>query len=60
MGSVEELIEKKGNMLLKLLDLMEGKEVKTRMDLSGIQFQVGKNVIKLSGEVEFTVVRKSK
>jgi hypothetical protein len=60
MGVIEELMEKKGEMAIKLLDLLEGKEVKTSMNLEGITLNVGKTKVKLDGEIVFTLSRKSK
>jgi len=60
MGIFEEIMEKKGDLLIKFLDLMEGKEVRTTMNLDGVQLNVGKTIIKLDGEIVFTVLRKPK
>ncbi len=60
MGVIEELMEKKGDLIMKLLDIIEGKEIKTKMNLDGVELRIGKTDIKLDGEIVFTLARKSK
>lgn len=60
MGIIEELMEKKGDLIMKLLDIIEGKEIKTKMNLDGVELRIGKTDIKLDGEIVFTLARKSK
>jgi len=60
MGIFEELLEKKGDIIVKLLDIIEGREVKTKMELSGVELKFGKTDIKLDGEIIFTLARKPK
>ncbi|HLD57352.1 MAG TPA: hypothetical protein VJA47_03545 [archaeon] len=54
---MEELLKNKEQLLLKALEFMEGKETSTKLNLSGIQFSLGNTQVKLSGEVEITLVR---
>ncbi len=56
MGVIEELLKNKEEILIKLLEVMEGKEAKARVNLDGIELSVGKSSIKLNGEIEFTFV----
>lgn len=60
MGTLDEILSGKGGTLAKLFDLMEGREVRTVLDLNDVQFRVGKNTIRLKGEIELTVVRPKK
>ncbi len=57
MDILQELLKNKEQLLLKALDFMEGKETGTKLNLSGIEFNVGNTLVKLSGEVEITLVR---
>ncbi|MBI4163442.1 MAG: hypothetical protein HY512_01150 [Candidatus Aenigmarchaeota archaeon] len=57
MDILQELLKNKEQMLLKVLDYMEGRETSTKLNLSGMQFNLGNTLVKLNGEVEITVVR---
>ncbi|MBU0530419.1 MAG: hypothetical protein ABIH52_02990 [Candidatus Aenigmatarchaeota archaeon] len=57
---IEEILGKNAGALMKLFELIEGKEVKTKVNLDGVEFKVGKTSIVLNGEVEFSLVRKKK
>ncbi len=57
MDLLQELLKNKEQMLLKVLEFMEGKETSTKLNLSGMQFNLGNTLVKLSGEVEITVAR---
>jgi ribosomal protein L10 len=56
MGLMGEIIENKEELVVKLLDVLQGKEATARVKLDGVKFNVGKVAIKLSGEVDFTFV----
>lgn len=56
MGILEEILKNKEEIIIKFLQVLEGKEVKTKVNLDGIKFNVGKSTVKLEGEVEFTFV----
>lgn len=56
MGIIEEILKNKEEILVRLLQVLEGKETSARVNLDGIEFKVGKSAIKLSGNVEFTFV----
>jgi len=57
---IEELLGKNSEIIAKIFDLIEGREVKTRINLDGVTFTIGKTKINLSGEVEFGLLRKKK
>lgn len=56
MGIIEEVLKNKEEILIKLLEVMEGKEASASVNLDGIELAVGKSAIKLKGSVEFTFV----
>jgi len=56
MGIVEEILKNKEEILIRFLQVMEGKEASAKVNLDGIEFKVGKSAIKLNGNVEFTFV----
>ena len=56
MGLIEELIKSKEDLLIKLLQVIEGKETGIRVNLDGVKFNVGDVNIKLKGDVEFTFI----
>ncbi len=57
MTIVEELIKNKEEILIKVLQFMEGKEASTKLNLNGIQFKVGGTLVKLNGEVEIALLK---
>lgn len=56
MGVIEELLKNKEEILVKLLEVLEGKETRAKVNLDGIELSAGKSTIKLNGEIEFTFV----
>jgi hypothetical protein len=55
-GVVEEIVKHKEEIIVKVLNVLEGKEASASVNLDGIKFTVGKNVeIRLNGSVDFTV-----
>ena len=56
MGFVEELLKNKEELLVKFLSIVEGKETSANVSLDGIKFDVGGTVVKVDGNIEFTVV----
>ena len=56
MGIVEEILKNKEELLIKFLEIMEGKESKAKVNLDGVEFTVGKSTVKLQGHVEFTFI----
>jgi len=56
MGLTEEILRNKEELIIKLLDVLQGKEATARVKLDGVKFNIGKVTIKLSGEVDFTFV----
>ena len=60
MGVVEEIIKNKEDLLIKFLDVLSGKEATARVNLDGVQFNVGKAKVRLEGQVNFTVVARDK
>ena len=56
MGIIEEILKNKEEILVRLLEVLEGKETRARVSLDGIEAKIGKSTIKLNGEIEFTFV----
>jgi len=56
MGLIEELLKNKEELLVKFLEIMEGKESRAKIDLDGVEFLVGQSRVKLKGAVEFTFI----
>ena len=53
---LEEILSNKEELLIKFLEILEGKEATANVNLDGIEFNVGKSVVKINGNVEFTFV----
>jgi hypothetical protein len=56
MGILEEIVKNKGEIIVSLLSIMEGKETTSKVNLDGVELQLGKTKIKLAGQITFTVV----
>jgi hypothetical protein len=55
-GLIEEILKNKEEILLKLLDVLEGKEARASVNLDGVTFHVGKSKVEMNGKVEFVFV----
>ena len=53
---IEEILKNKEEFLLKVLEILEGKEAKTKINLDGVEFKIGKSKIKVNGNLEFVVI----
>ena len=56
MGVVEDIIKNKEELILKLLDVVSGKEATARVNLDGVAFNIGTSKGKMEGQVTFTLV----
>ena len=56
MGVFEEIVKNKEELFLKILQILEGKETKTKVNLDGVEFNLGNSRISVNGNVEFTIV----
>jgi hypothetical protein len=56
MGVLEDMVKNKEEFLEKLLEILEGKETRTKINLDGVEFKIGKSKIKVHGNVEFIIV----
>ena len=56
MGIVEEIVRNKEELITKFLDVLGGKEATAKVNLDGVQFNIGKSKIRLEGEVSFTLI----
>lgn len=56
MSVIDEIIKNKEELFVKMLQIMEGKETKTKVSLQGVEFNVGNSKIKADGTIEFTIV----
>ncbi|MCK4335832.1 MAG: hypothetical protein KAW40_03870 [Candidatus Aenigmarchaeota archaeon] len=56
MGVLEEIIKNKEELLMKIMQILEGKETKTKVNLDGVEFNIGNSKISVHGNVEFTIV----
>jgi hypothetical protein len=56
MSLLEELLKSKEDLLVKFVEILEGKEARARVNLDGVRFNIGKSIIKMNGTVEFIFV----
>ena len=59
-GVVKELMKNKEDLLIKLLDVLEGREAKASINLEGVEFLLGDSKVKLGGKVEVSFLPYSK
>ena len=55
-GILEEIIKNKEELLVKFLQVAEGKETGVKVNLDGVVLKIGETKIKLTGDVEFLFV----
>ena len=63
MGSIfEEIVKNKEQLILKILDIIEGREARTKVNLDNVELNVGNVEIRVNGSLEFVVapVKKKK
>jgi hypothetical protein len=56
MGVLDDIVKDKEEFLEKLLEILEGKETRTKINLNGVEFKVGKSKVKVNGNIEFIIV----
>lgn len=56
MGVIEEILKNKEELIERFLDVLSGKEAAAKINLNGVAFNIGKNKVKLEGEVSFTLI----
>jgi hypothetical protein len=56
MGVIEEILKNREGMIEKFLDVLSGKEATAKVNLDGVQFNIGKSKVRLEGEISFTVI----
>ena len=56
MDITSEILKNKEELVIKLLQILEGKEATARVKLDGVKFNIGNIKVKLDGEVDFTFV----
>jgi len=52
MSVLEEVLKNNSDLLVKIIDLMQGKEVKATVNLNGVEFKVGDSKVSLGGKIE--------
>lgn len=53
---ISEIVKNKEEFLLKILQIMQGKETRTNINLDGVEFNIGGSKVKMNGSIEFVVV----
>jgi len=58
MGALENMLEaimkNKEEILIKVLQILEGKEARGEIDLGGVEFKVGDAKVELNGRIAFS------
>ncbi len=57
---LEELLRNRQDLLLKVVDILQGREAKARIDLNGVSFHLGETIVKMEGNIQFSVTPLSK
>ena len=56
MSFTEDILKNKEQLIIKLLQVLEGKEATAKVKLDGVKFNIGEIKVKLDGEVDFTFI----
>ena len=56
MGVFEEIVKNKEELFMKIMQILDGKETKTKVNLDGLEFNIGNSKVSVHGNVEFTIV----
>lgn len=56
MEIIEEILKHKEELILKFLNLLEGKETSAKINLDKLKFKIGDVDIRIDGEIEFTLI----
>ena len=57
---MEQLLTENRTVIEAFLKLLEGKESKAKIDLTGVKFNIGKSVVKAEGTLSLTLIPLSK
>jgi len=57
---LDQLLGNKEEIIIKVLQILEGKEAKTKFNLEGLKLKLGTFDIKLGGHIEVSVIPKKK
>ena len=60
MGMIEEILKNKEELLIKFLEILQGKESRAKINLNGVQFKVGKSVVKMNGTIDLQFIPEKK
>ncbi len=52
----EQIIKDKEELIKTILKLVEDKEARTKLSLKGVEFHVGKSLVRMNGTVEITFI----
>ena len=55
MGVFEEIIQNKDELIMKIIQILQGRETKTKINLDGVEFKLGEVGIKVDGKLEITI-----
>jgi len=55
MGVFEEMIQNKDELIAKILQLLQGREAKTKINLDGVEFKIGDVALKVDGKIDITI-----
>lgn len=53
---LQEIVKNKEEFILKILQILEGKETKANVNLDGVEFKFGNSKVKVNGKIEFAIV----
>ncbi len=56
MGFIEEILKNKEELVIKLFEILQGKEASASIDLSDVEFRIGKSAVKMDGQIKITLI----
>jgi hypothetical protein len=53
---LEQVLKNNEDLIIRFLEILQGKETKARVNLDGMKFRIGKTDVLVNGTVELSVV----
>jgi hypothetical protein len=57
---LEQILKNNEDLILRFLDILQGRKTKAKVNLDGIRFKVGKTDIEVNGMIELSINPKGK
>jgi hypothetical protein len=55
-GSLGQVLKNNEDLIIRFLEILQGKETKARVNLDGMKFRIGKTDVLVNGTVELSII----